>query len=917
MTKVSPLVRSLNSGVFSALMEGRTDHERYPASMRNAMNYVLAPQGPAIGRSGTGLISTVYDEDAESLLVPFVFSETDFYQIEFADERVRFFTENGLLTYAPVVINVTQAYPFQFKSGDLAADVGDQVAFEGFPDYYNMNGEVGNITAKSGAGVDTLYTIDIPFTAGLPLIGTGQAARVYHIASPYVTADLPNVFDLQSLDTIYLYHPTKPTQKLQRKDTYNWAFTLVNFIDGPYLTTNKGKTTLSISSTGKATPSMTTNTAPSGVCGGSSVGGGSDYYMAFDASNDTFWYSNVAQSGIIQYTPAAAFVCDGYSVEMGDRNSDINYTAIDFSPSNFTFEGYDGANWIILDKQVAYVLYDNNKSVFFKIPNITAYSSYRLNVTSCTRNGPVQPTVGNLVMRSPASISIGITASDILGINNDLGFAATDVGRLIRIQGSDGNWRSVKITAFTDTMNVTADLLGEPFPDLVMTNQWRLGAYSDTTGYPNCAAFHEQRMWMGGSGAYPDLLAASQSNADYETLSPTSDDGTVLDTNGICVRLNSTKLALIKWLASGKDGLLCGTGSEERVIRPADASGKVITPANIKADRASARGSSSMPALSINESVLFGQRGGRTIREMAYEYTIDGYKTPSMTQLSSHLGIQPFKRQVYAAEPFSIVWYLRADGSVVGFTYDRDENVVGWHPHDFSGGVVESMSVVPASDQRQDVLWMIIRRTINGQTRRFVEKLMPFWDFDTQLTDAWFVDCALMYDGDPTQDVYGLQHLEGRTDIYGLGDGIPIGPLTVADGHARLDNEASKIVLGIGFDAYGETSRLENGAQDGTAQGKVKRINNISLMLWSSYGGQVGVWNDDTNEIEYADIGDQYPDYDTSQVETITLFTGIVGPVLPEGAYEKNGSVAWKRPKESPLPFNIVALMPQMNTQDR
>lgn len=915
MAKASPIIRSFNTGVTSPLVEGRTDIDRYPSSNRKLHNTVAAPQGPAIPRSGTELVNSIYDHAAKSIIVPFVFSETDFFAIEFANLRVRFFTETGLLTYTPVAMTVTDDSPFKFDSATLGANVGDEVAFSNFPDTYNLNGVVMKIVGKVG----TVYEVDGTHPA-LPLLATALVARVYHIVSPYSSAQILTLRDTPSLDVVYLTHGTVKTYKLKRSDTYSWAFEAVPFVDGPYLPENEEKTTLTVSATGKATPNMTNNTTPSGVCSGSSVVAGKDYYMAFDdPALDTFWQSDVAQSGIIQYrSTGAPFICDGYSIHMAINNGDTSYTSKDYAPSDFTFEGSnDGATWTVLDKQNTYVLYTSNKSVFFKIPNTTSYEYYRLNIKSCVRNGAIKPCVRSLVMRSTTSVSLTVTASAVTGINNNQGFLESDIGRLIRIKGSDNVWRPLVITARASTTSITATLLGEPFADLQPSSKWRLGAWSDTTGYANNSIFYDDRLWFGGSTAFPDFFAASVTGA-YENMAPTTETGEVLDTSGIGARLNARRLSLIKWMAGGKDGLLMGTGSQEYIIRAGGTSStaKTITPANIKADPSSSRGSSDTPPVAIDMQVLYVQRGGRTIREFAYSYESDGYKSPSMSTLASHLGVSPFVQIAYASEPFSIAWIRRANGTVVGLTYNRDENVVGWHTHDF-GGEVESIAVLPSSDQLQDVLWMIIKRTINGQTRRYVEKLTRFWDFNLTIDDAHFVDSGLRYEGTPITDVYGLQHLEGET-VYGLADGIPVGPFVVDDGMVTLDNEASNIVIGLGFDSEGETARLDNGAQDGTAIGKLKRIHSFTINVWQSYGGEIGTWNEDRGEIEYVNLveGNYYPGGNIDEIETITLFDGILGPITPAPGFERRGSVFFRRRKETPLPFNITAIMPQMTTQD-
>ena len=896
-------------------MEGRTDLDRYPSSMRAMLNAVAAPQGPFICRPGTEFLNFTYEDANKSVFVPFVFSETDFYMIEFANNRVRFFTETGLLTYAPVTVTAMTTGPFTFTSAGLGASIGDEVAFSNFPSQYNLNGVVGKITNKVG----NVYTMDTVFPA-LATLTTFKVARVYHIASPYSSAQIVDIKETPSLDVVYLFRGGTKTYKLQRTDTYNWAFVAVALVDGPYLAYDDSiKTTLTLSATGKATPDMTSNTLPSGTCTGSSFLAGQDYYKAFDAAgNNTYWEADgagTAQQGIIEYDPASPFVCDGYSIQIPVNNADTSYTSKDYAPSNFTFEGWNGAAWVVLDTQNNYVLYDNNKSVFFSIPNTTSYSKYRLNILGLTRNGNIRPRVKSLTMRSTTSAAgLTITASAVTGINNGLGFLATDVGRLIRIRGSDNNWRSLQITARASTTSITATLLGEPFPDLNPSATWRLGAYSDTTGYPNVGAFHDDRLYMGGSTSNPDFIAGSVTGA-YENMAPTTAAGEVLATSGISIRLNSRRLSRVKWLSSNKDGLAVGTGSKEYLLRSQDSTNKTLNPKDgIKAVDSGSRGSSDCNIAEIDSQVLFPARGGRTLREFAYTYESDGYKSPSMSQLASHLGISPFIKQAYAAEPFSIDWCLRSDGTVVGLTYNRDENVVGWHRHDF-GGFVESIAVLPSSDQLRDVLWLIVRRTIGGVEKRCIEKLTKFWDFDSVLADAHYVDCALRYEGTPITTVYGLSHLEGRTDVYGLADDIPVGPFTVTGGKVTLNTAASNIVLGIGFESYGVTSRLENGAQDGTAQGKNKRMQNISLLLWESYGGEVGTWNKDTQAVEWVPL--DTPAEDASEIETIALFSGILGPFTPAPGYEKDGSVYLRRPKDKPHPLNVVAIMPQMVTQDR
>lgn len=927
MPKASPLVRSFNAGEFSDLLFGRVDLDRYPASVRSMYNYIAAPQGPAIGRSGTAFVVPVANREEYSALIPFVFSNEQAKMLEFSSDRIRFLDEDGVQVYdsTPLVVTSLADAPIQFTSAALSADIGDDVALSGFPVEYNLNGEIARITAKSGDD----YTLDVDYPNAAVVDGT--VARVYSVPCVYTEQQRKELRFVQSVDVTYLLTSTR-TRKLSRFSDYDWRLEDVEFVDGPYLPVNTTSTFLTPSATGNVVPSMTSNVAPSGDCKGSSnrpaISGTnaspveflgrnitytlapSQFFYAFDDDDETYWAANTAQEGIIEYEPDTPFVCDGYTIYAAKDNQDTSYTANDFAPSTWSFEGFDGTDWVVIDRQEDYVLYDGGKSVFFELDNETSYQSYRLNIQKVTRNGPIEPRCRRLVLRERSAASFDLSANAVTNINDDRGFLSSDVGRLIRLKGSDTAWRSCEITAVASATQITVELLGEPLLDVSSVRQWRLGYWSDTTGWPATGDFFEDRLWLAGSDEYPDLFAGSVTGA-YETFSQTDTFGTVLDDSAIVGRLNSRRLSRIRWLSSDSRGLLMGTGSEEYTLSAP--SNEALTARNVKARPATRRGSANVEPVRIDNQLLYLQRSGRTLREFAFVFEADGYKSPSMSQLASHLGAEQFVEMDYAAEPHSLVWVRRANGSLVGLTYNRDENVVGWHRHDLSGGKIETLAVIPQKDQLQDALWCVVSREVDGLTQRYVERLTVFFDFDTSLEEAHFVDSALRYEGAPTTTVYGMQHLEGM-EVYGLADTKPVGPFVVMNGQITLPFEASNIILGLGFDAQCEVPRLENGAADGTAQGKVKRINSLVLAVWRSFGGQIGVYNKEVDDFVFEPI--EYPGR-FDEFEDIELYTGVLEPIQPEAGYDMDGVIAFRRPKETPLPFNVVFIAPQLHTQDR
>lgn len=899
------------------------------------LNYIAAPQGPAIARSGTLFSNPVNSHTEKSALVPFVFSNDQAVILEFASDRIKFHTEAGVQVYTPVAHTLTDDAPFMIVNAPgLGAAAGDDVAIGGYPSNYNLNGIIARITAKVGDN----YTLSIPFPALAPLGGT--VARVYHVACTYTEAQRMGLFHLQSVDVMYLLTQSRRPRKLSRYGAYDWRLEDVTFIDGPYLPVNTTSTTLTPAATGNAVPNMTAVDAPSGdvVQSGNrpATGAGTPFlgrtltynlavanpWYAFDNDNDdlTYWASDQAQEGWIGYSADVPYVCDGYTIFISRENQDTTYIAKDYAPSTFVFEGSnDGVTWTLLDKQQNYVLYENNRSVFFPINNTTAWTAYRLRIFSLTRNGAIEPRIRRLTMRSTASKSFQLAASASTGINKDAGFTSTDVGRLIRLKGSDGAWRSVVITAVAGFNSVTVTLLDDPFLDLTAIREWRLGYWSDTTGWPTCAEFHEDRLWFAPSTEYPDMFAGSVSY-DYERFSPTDTFGVVLDTSAVVERLNGRKLAKIVWLASDEKGLVIGTSSSEHVLSANTQDGKGITPTTRRVRNSTQRGSAPIAPVKIDNQILYVQRSKRTLREFAYTYEADGFKSPSMSQLASHLGAKLFAQLAYAAEPFSIVWARCDDGSLVGLTYNREEAVVGWHRHDLAGGIIESIAAIPQLDQLQDTLWLVVRRTVGGISRRYIERLTGFADFGATLNSAHYVDCALKYSGAPASTLYNLGHLDGE-NLYGVADGKAFGPVLVYSGAATLPFAASNVIIGLGYDAEVESNRLDNGAADGTAFGKYKRTHKLSLGVWQSWGGEIGVWNEEAYDAVTGEPGAyvytklEYP-YREDQLPQPRLWTGEIFEATPSPGYERKGTVKFRRTKDQPYPLHVLYIAPQMHTQD-
>ena len=348
--------------------------------------------------------------------------------------------------------------------------------------------------------------------------------------------------------------------------------------------------------------------------------------------------------------------------------------------------------------------------------------------------------------------SVTVTASAITGINDGTGFQTTDIGRLIRWKDAASKWTFLTITARASTTSVTATIDGPDASATTATINWRLGVWSDTTGFPGAVTFHQNRLAFAGPTENPQRVDLSRTG-DFENFAPTEVDATVVDDNGVTNTLSADTVNAIRWLADDEKGLLIGTVGGEWVMRPSE-TGAVLTPATVQSKRSSAYGSANIQPVRVGRAVLFVQKALRKIRELAYVFEDDGFRAPDLTLISEHITRTGVVDMSYQSEPQSLVWAVLVDGTLVCLTYDRDQKVVGWSRHIVGGASdagttqakVESVAVIPNAAATADELYIIVQRYVNGASVRYIEYLKPHWDTGNDPEDAFFVDSGLTLD---------------------------------------------------------------------------------------------------------------------------------------------------------------------------
>jgi len=520
-------------------------------------------------------------------------------------------------------------------------------------------------------------------------------------------------------------------------------------------------------------------------------------------------------------------------------------------------------------------------------------------------------TTATTVSPSAATGTVTLTASAVTGINSNQGFLSTDVGRVIRMQEST-TWGWATISAVASTVSATA-IVGSTLTNTNAKTNWRLGVWSDTTGWPSTGTFFDDRLFFAGSATNPQRLDGSKVGL-YTNFAPSATGGTVADDDAVAFTLNADDVNAIKWLVPSEKGLLAGTSRGEWQIKPS-ALNEAITPTNISAKPSTRHGSADVAPVAASKAVLFVQRAGRKLRELAYVFEADGFRAPDMSLLSEHITRPSMTELAYQEQPQTILWAIRSDGVLLGFTYERDQDVVAWHRHELGGysnagqnaiPLVESAAVVPAADASRDELYLVVKRHINGGTKRYIEYLSKIWESGDAQEDALHLDCAhTVTNGSPSDTVTGLWHLEGESVVPYI-DGATHPAVTVTNGTITLNVTATLVSLGYTFQSDGQTMPAEGGAQNGTSQGKTKRINTVSFWLMDTLGLKYGPDADNLTEILNTQFGDNFG-------EATPLYTGVTSERF-EGDYDKLGQVYWRA--EGPFPANVLAVMPEIRVVD-
>ncbi len=522
-----------------------------------------------------------------------------------------------------------------------------------------------------------------------------------------------------------------------------------------------------------------------------------------------------------------------------------------------------------------------------------------------------------LTPSAATGLGIDLTLSAVTGVNDDQGWLATDVGRLVRYQkGGAGGWGYAVITSITSTTVAVADVREAFQATPTAATSFRLGAWSGTTGYPSAATFYQQRLVSGNTTNEPQTFSGSQT-ADFENMTPDNLSGTVEDDDAYTYTISSDTVDAILWMRASKSTLVIGTAGGEWTVT---STGAVVTPNDINVDPATSHKSADIEPLRIGNVVLFVQKAKRKIREFGFNFQDDGFAAFDMTRLAQHITRGSIVEMAYAEEPNGLVMAVRGDGTLLSMTFRREEDVVAWARHVVGGSfgtgapVVESVSDNPGADgagqvqssEDRDEVWVIVKRTINGATKRYIEVQERDWEEGDDAEDDYQADSIITYDGAATDTITGLGHLEGET-VKVLTDGAIHPDRTVASGQITLDAEYSVVQIGLGYTHTIKPLKLLPGTVSGTSVGKTKQVFGVTFVLLNSHTISFGPDADNLRSIDFR----QVPDLMDTAVPTFT------GEHFVEWDDDWKSDPRLVVQNDDPVSFTLLGLAPDVDVREQ
>lgn len=934
------LKSSFAGGELSPSMYGRTDITKYDSGAAVLRNFFVLRYGGAANRPGFKFIAQTYN-NKKAVLIPFMYSTDQNYIVEITAGRCQFYTDGGIVVKE-------DGTPYSIENFFADKDLEDAAKIK-----YTQSADVLFIVHPAHAPMTlTRYgSLDWRFEAmditGGPFDASNfNSAYIVTKTQQWTTPGTYTVHIPAGIDSIeykiagagggggggnhmshgpYLYGGNGGSGELltgKMTVTSNSDYQVivgaggaggvgVKYSDSQTSGKSGGNSSFgNISARGggggyrATTPSYSSSEGE--WIGGSDGANGTSYGAGGAGGNGTNWGGGTAGSGGNGWVEIlySASIGDNTTVKASDVYGDITLTASDdifdksdegslFSLTHFLETDYKkgtpsstGGNLqvSVLPKSNVYVesfgFWDGNFSlekydpVSLQWVNVRTQSGNRSQNYSLTEENTSESIASYRV--TSTEFNIGVWSGEN---EKQRGY--------ITIQSIGGDYTGhVLITEYVSPTVVK----GTVKKQLASTNETRdfaFAAWNGEKGYPSATGFYEDRLVFAGSKGFPQTFWTSKTGDYYNfgTSIPSADD------DGITATLNGGQMNGIKAIIAFGEMLLLTAGGEFKV----SGGGKAITGSNVLSQPQEYRGVSDVNPVTIGSRIIYVQHQGNIIRDLAYSYDVDKYTGDDLNLLASHL-FEGHKiiSMTYQQIPNSIVWCVRDDGLLLGLTYIKEQDIYAWHQHTTAGG--KFVSVCNIGGSTEDKLYAVIER--GGQ---YYVEIMESRDKSTNVEDQFFVDSGITYEGEPTDEISGLEHLEGYT-VAILADGNVLPKRTVENGKVLLGNKYKKVHVGLPIDAEIKTLPIDFTAQDGTYLSRKKRIATVTLLLKDSRGGLFGMKENELNEFKWRS--------NEAYGEPISLQTGKFKVTIKSATYDETQQIIIKQP--DPLPMTVLSLIPEI-----
>lgn len=898
MSKINYIQTNWTAGEFSKQLKGRTDIEKYLNAGEKIENFYLKSFGGAFRRPGTYYAAEVKDSTKATRLLSFQFSTTQAYILEFGDLYVRFYKDNGQIQAAGSAVEVT---------------------------------------------------------------------------TTYTEAELFELQFAQSADTLYIVHKNHVPAKLTRTSHVDWTLTDITFTGGPFTATNTSATTIAMSAlTGTITLTSSTSIF---AASGTDIDDYTKAIMHFDGTDGSAtmtdeighaWTTagnaqiDTAQkkfgTGSLKLDGIGDYITTGdhadWNFSTGDFTIDYWVRFDDFTQVQHFMSQEDDAThywraWINTAKVAAIRFVDGTTKADYETGELTSLVANTQYHFEWSRNGPTMELRINGVSQA-LTINTAISTNDVGDIAGTLDIgqsslsagenlkgymdelriskgiarhtedftpntnaydAGGKVGALLKISSS-----YVTITAVATPSGATATV-NVALTSTAATTVWAWGAWSPENGYPSCVTFHEERLWFGSSINEPQTVWGSVVSDFENFLAGASAD------DALAWTISDNQVNAIRWLVSTKVLNIGTIGGGFTLSSGSDS--VPLTPTNVLIKRETSYGSALIMPKRIENHVYYMQRNARTMREFVYNFDSDAYLSDDMTVLAEHITESGIVDMDYQESPDNVIWCVRDDGEIACLTRQIKHEVAAWTRVKTDGNF-ESVAVIPKGEE--DQVWVVVNRTIDGSTARYIEYFKPF-NVPDDYNDVFHVDCGLTYSGTSAQIMSGLTHLKGET-VTILADGAAHDTKVVsAGGVVTLDNSYSYVHIGLAFTSKLKTLPIPADSVIGSAQGLIQRIYHATLRLYKSLGVEAGSVTNWT--IKGPTVGVSRDEEWTPLDETVTetANTNVVPFNIPTiattespsaytgdkqldfpASYHENGSQVYIEYSQ-PLPLNILAII--------